>query len=69
MPGEMADQDAMRWCDNDESWEERAMNELGLSYFPRRLDPAVRRELIRLYRLEQLKELQKLAIVNGLFND
>lgn len=66
MPGELADRDAIKYC-GDDDWEARAENELGLPYFPRRLDPAVRRSLIGAYREKQIANIVKLAKKIGLF--
>lgn len=60
MPGELADRDAIKYC-GDDDWETRAENQLGLPYFPRHLDPAVRRTLIQIYREEQIKKIAELA--------
>lgn len=66
MLGELADRDAIKYC-GDDDWETRAENELGLPYFPRRLDPAVRRTLIALHREKQIADIVKLAKKIGLF--
>lgn len=68
MPGDAADDmfDAMmreerHAYNDDDDWERRAENELGLPYFPRHLHPAVRRSLIQIYRDEQIKKIAELA--------
>lgn len=71
MPGEIADYYINKYMDADcadrEDWEIVAEAEHGLPYFPRRLDPAVRRALIQIHREEQIKKIAELAKKIGLF--
>ena len=61
MPGEIADYYINKAMGLGNEWETCAENELGLPYFPRRLDPKVRATLIQLHREEQLKLIADLA--------